>query len=225
MTVFAPYNHCFGDCWAILNHAIRHSLKEGEPAYVSEYVCAGAHLVPGMPTRGEYVGNLLREQLAEIDQPKGSCVIIADEVVTELRKITVEEYPFPYYPTKHQWKPGPHGRICVQLDNNQVPENCARSIKFHERVELLEWLKNKSHVILGKPLSVADCARIASECDLFIGMDSGMSHLAHSVGVPTLIRDWTALDRFHPKKSFYRFQNAKQAIFLAEGLSERASPV
>jgi len=224
MIVFGSYNHCFGDSWAILHNAIRTSLETGEPVFVSEYVYGGAHLVPGVPTRGEFIGNMLREQLSEINQPKGSAVHIADEVVTELRKITVEEYPHPYYPTKHVWKPKRHRRLCVQFDNNQVPETCARSFKYHDRLALLDWLKDKPYVVLGKPLSVSQCAEIAATSDLFIGMDSGMSHLAHSVGVPTLLLHWEALDRFHPKKLFYRFGNAKEGIRIAEGLLKDFSP-
>jgi hypothetical protein len=220
--VFAPYNHCFGDCWAVLNYAIHHAVTSKKNVYLSKYVCAGTHMALGVPPRGEDVGKLLVEQYHAIQIPEGAILKLTNKPVTVIRKITVEEFPYPYYPTKVQWTPKYHGRICIQLDNSQVPEQCARSFKYHDRKAILEWLSDKNYIILGKPHSVAQCAEIASKSDLFIGMDSGMSHLAHSVGLPTLLLDWVALDRFHPKKSFYRFQNAKEAISIAEGLIKQA---
>ena len=223
--VFAPYNHCFGDCWAVLNHAIRFSIINKTKVWVSEYVCAATHMVPGLPSRGEFVGPLLREQLAEIKIPKGANIEIADKVVTEIRKITVEEFPYPYFQTKRKWSPGPYGRVCIQTDNSQIPDNCSRSFKYHDRKALYEWLQDKTHhIILGKPYTVAQCVDVASTSDLFIGMDSGMSHLAHSVGLPVILLDWVALDRFHPGKAFFRFQNAPEAIKLAERLLRDVSP-
>ena len=37
---------------------------------------------------------------------------------------------------------------------------------------------------LGKHLSERECVYIAADNALFVGVDSGMSHLCHSVGVP-----------------------------------------
>lgn len=221
--IVAPYNHCFGDCWAVLNHAIRKSIIKQKTVWVSENVCAGTHMVPGLPSRGEYVGKLLHEQLDELEAPPTSDVRISDKTVIEPRKITVEEFVHPYFPTKHKWKPGPYGRICIQTDNSQTPENCARSFKHHERQALYTWLEGKNYVILGKPYSTSQCAEIAATSDLFIGMDSGMSHLCHSVGIPVLMLNWVALDRFHPNKVFYRFEKVTEAIKVSEMLLKDAS--
>jgi len=221
--VVAPYNRCFGDCWAVLNHAIRRSILRKKTVWVSDCVCAGAHMVPGLPSRGEYVGSLVQEQLDELATPSTADVKVASKVVLEPRKITVEEFVHPYYPAKHRWKFGPYGRICIQTDNSQTPENCARSFKRHEREALYKWLEGKNYVILGKPMSTSQCAEIATTSDVFIGMDSGMSHLCHSVGIPMLLLDWVALDRFHPKKVFYKFSKVAEAIKIAEDLSRDCS--
>jgi len=199
-----------------LNHAIRTSISLQQPVVVTPFVCAGAYLTPGMPTRGENVSRLLKELLAEIDIPPDADVRIEDRAATQLKKITVEEYEHPYYPSKNQWKFGPYGRVCVQVDNSQVADNCARAFRRHEREALFKWLSQKNHVMLGKPLSVSECAEVAATSDLFIGMDSGMSHLCHSVGTPVLLLDWEALDRFHPKKKFLRFNKVSEAIKMAE---------
>lgn len=73
-------------------------------------------------------------------------------------------------------------------------------------------------------MSTAQCAEIAATSDVFIGMDSGMSHLCHSVGIPMLLLNWMAIDRFHPKKTFFRFSAVAEAIKIAESLAEDCSP-
>jgi len=224
MRILAPYNHCFGDCWALLNYAMRESYLKHKPITVSRYVCAGSHLVPGVPPGGEDVHKLLFSQAVEIDGPLGIDVRITKQVTTTPSRITVDVFHHPYYPTRRVWDPGPHGKICVQTDNALIPEHCARAFKLPERKALYDWLKDKEHVVLGKTMSVHECVEAAATSDVFIGMDSGMSHLCHSVGVPMILLDWEGLDKHHPKKTFYRFNRVSQAIKLAKSLMKDPEP-
>jgi hypothetical protein len=206
--VIAPRSRSFGDCWGALNYAIRESIIQKKTVWMPEYI-----------EQRERVGHLLCEQMAEIDAPEAD-VQIADKTMLNPIRIAVEEYPYQYFPTKHKWTPGSYGRICVQTDNYQVPSNCSRSFHLHERNALYEWLKGRNYVILGKSYSVSECASLAASSDLFIGIDSGMSHLCHSVGVPIFLLNWQALDKFHPHKIFLRFDKVSEVISIAESISK-----
>lgn len=52
--------------------------------------------------------------------------------------------------------------------------------------DMKQYLKNYGLQLirLGSHLSLAKCAEALSQCALFVGCDSGMSHIAHSVGCP-----------------------------------------
>jgi len=96
----------------------------------------------------------------------------------------------PYQPTKRRWIPNASGTVCYQFDgkswhrqNFRTPDEEFLIIR---EIERLGW----QAVRLGKEISQdslsADIDRLAN-CEFFVGVDSGLSHVAYSVGTPILM--------------------------------------
>src|SRR5262249_11725273 len=61
---------------------------------------------------------------------------------------------------------------------------------------------------------------ILSQSELFVGIDSGMSHVAHSVGVPVFLKAYAELPLCHPNKAYVAFRDGQD---LKRKLSELPS--
>ena len=91
-----------------------------------------------------------------------------------------------YAKTRVVWSGGiKRNRICYQFDGRfsgrrkNPPEN--------DLFKLVDFINGVDFVRLGGHLSLEKCVNIMANSDCFLGIDSGMSHIAHSVGVPTFI--------------------------------------
>jgi hypothetical protein len=97
----------------------------------------------------------------------------------------------PYFPTKLRWSSARrHHYVCYQFDG--ISSGSEKNLDRRSEDLLLNVLNNSMSapfelVRLGKHLSVAQCVRVATESAFFVGVDSGMSHLCHSVGLPMFL--------------------------------------
>lgn len=200
--VIGPSNSCLGECWALVCHAARTSVLEDREVRVSARVTRSR----------EDVRERLEEILGVLDLGEGR-VLVVDEAPTSPLKVTVDTFPYPYVPTKRRWTGKGSGRACCQLVNHQPPNNAKALARAH-REEVEAWLEAEFNEVvrLWKDRTIAECVEAAAGSELFIGMDSGMSHLCHSVGVPVLIKEWDGLNRHHPNKEFIQFSNPAEAI-------------
>jgi hypothetical protein len=217
--IIGPFTPCLGDSWALVSHAARTSVLEKRQVEVSAHTISSAASNPGIPRRGQCIRGKLAEILAVLNVGEGR-VTIVDDAATSMRRITVDAFPHPYPPTRRRWDGGGGGRACYQLSNNQLPEHCDRAPSRREREEIEQWLGAEFDEVirLGANRSIFECVEVAASSELFVGMDSGMSHLCHSVGVPVLIKEWVDLDKHHPSKEFQRFSSADEAISMMEGI-------
>jgi hypothetical protein len=169
---------------------------------------------------GENIRKLLEEILGVLDLAEGR-VLIVDKKATSDQKITADTFHYPYVPTKARWTGNGSGRACCQLFNNQPLPN-ARAMSISDRNNIEEWLEGEFNdvVRLWKDKTIAECVEAAAGAELFIGIDSGMSHLCHSVGVPVLIQDWEGLDRHHESKEFSSFRDPADAISKMKKMRE-----
>lgn len=225
--VFAPYTACLGDNWALVSALCRMSAVLCNEVLLSTYSCAGAHMAPGVPPAGPNIRPLLDEIVDALDIGRAH-VALLDVPGNVMLRYGCEDYRGEYLPTKRRWRPAKYNRICYQLTNNQLPENNSRCLRKPFYDHLMEWIGSfpGEKVRIGLPMSVKQCVDAAATSDLFIGMDSGMSHLCHSVGLPMFLCDWPALDRHHPDKRFIRFSSydeavAKMTALLASEPSEK----
>jgi len=105
-----------------------------------------------------------------------------------------------YLRTKIKWQDGKFfNRICYQFDGRS--NTGAKNMSKSKEKEMLECFNHLGvHATkLGSSLSLLNCVKVAAASDLFIGVESGMSHLCHSVGVPTFIIA-NKLDKDHIEK-------------------------
>lgn len=98
-----------------------------------------------------------------------------------------------YFPTKRRWKPfEKHSKIAIQLDGissadikNPSPLETKMVIKTLE-----EFCPGFEVVPIGKQLGVAGSIEVIEQSLFFIGVNSGMSLIAYSAGIPAFILEY-----------------------------------
>ena len=91
----------------------------------------------------------------------------------------------PYLNAVKRWAPQQTKKICYQLDgisnaNMKQPPN--KDLK-----RLMTFLPDYKFIRIGKPRSLLESVDVMLGCDLFFGICSGFSHVAHSIGIPTFL--------------------------------------
>jgi hypothetical protein len=158
--------------------------------------------------KGRDISGLVKDMLSELDSPGD--VLVTNEPYTQ--KIYNKWYsPFvEYYPTKKRWHANTSGIICLQLrgTSNSAPEADIDKIS--------SLLPGHKFVELGLPMTVREDILTASKAEAFIGVDSGMSHLCHSVGIPIFIArygtKYKAIHKWHGGRKFVLCSNVDSVI-------------
>lgn len=100
-------------------------------------------------------------------------------------------YPAVPVNEKYQWRlkfaEWPYMQVCYQFDGLSSAEDKNPTPALI--ADLKQHIKDLGFrlVRLGSHLSLAQCAENLAVCSAFIGCDSGMSHIAHSVGCPVYL--------------------------------------
>jgi hypothetical protein len=153
-------------------------------------------------------------------------IALAHEIKASLRNadnLSIAEYDgvydikignstiYNYTKTKVQWKFGPYKRICYQLDGGRYKAVQKTPPNAKHLLNMLPH--NVTKIKLGLPLSVTETIDLVSKSDLFVGIDSGMSHLCHSVNIPMfLIEHKYDIDIHHGNKKFTKCIGIDDAI-------------
>jgi hypothetical protein len=95
--------------------------------------------------------------------------------------------------------------------------------------DLSDQLPGYAFVELGKEHqgTMSQIIDILSRSELFVGIDSGMSHIAHSVGVPVFLKHYDELQLCHPNKDYVAFRDGvdlTHKLSEAPSLSQKPSP-
>lgn len=216
--VYGSPTACLGDCWAFISLMCDLSIRTGSIIQCSSYVA------PRMDGQGFDPRNKTKSKLTEIMSllDMGEARIELVDVGATIHTPDTTCFKVPYLPTKVRWQPSHHGVIAHQLTNSQEPANNPRCLKEHHLKGIMDWINvNSMGVRLGLPMSIKECVEAAATSDLFIGMDSGMSHVCHSVGVPVILYDWSRIDEFHHEKKFSRFNGSDEAITLMKKVMDQ----
>jgi hypothetical protein len=134
--------------------------------------------------------DLHREILNELDSP-GEIELVRSE--PSIRLDTYNVWLSPYFPTKTRWDAHRrHRYVVVQFDGESAKE--LKNASPEEELLILKFVEQRcpgfSLVRLGKPLTVKELIEIAADSAFFVGVDSGMSHLCHSVGLPIFLMEY-----------------------------------
>jgi len=100
----------------------------------------------------------------------------------------------PYFPTKRRWdvkrRAYPFNFICTHFDG--ISSAADKNPPPHEVSEILAWARHNKLSVIGldasKPLS--EVVGLLANCALFVGCDSGFSHIAHSTGTPCYLLEY-----------------------------------
>jgi hypothetical protein len=176
--IHSPHNHSFGDQWATINYYLNMSVMKRKRIRLATQL------------NGVNLYRLHREILDVLDS-NGEIELTMSEPTVGVSGYDV--WSAPYFPTKQRWDASAkHRYVCVQLDGqsaahatNPSPEEERLTLRYLE-----ERCPGFETVRLGKHLSVQQCVDIAANSAFFIGVDSGMSHLCHSVGVPIFLLEY-----------------------------------
>jgi len=126
----------------------------------------------------------------------------------------------PLVRTRVQWEFNPHSNIVVyQVDGESAPD---KNPSAEDTAHMLTALRGSGFSVmqLGKHLSVNECVSLCAKAVLFVGCCSGMSHLAHSVGVPVYLLEYgLPVITCHRQKQFVICKGV--AHFLAESKGYR----
>lgn len=179
--VMAPWRFGLGDHIATVNYAITRSWMLG----VTVKIATQLH--------GRDCGKRLREILPLLHAPERCNVKIVDEPHTwEPDGFAI--WASPYWPTKTRWQVDHKTRrityhfdgVSSASDKNPPPSEMDAIVDL--LVELSKY--NISKVQLGQHMTIKKCVDVLADSTCFIGVDSGMSHLAHCVGVPVFIVEY-----------------------------------
>jgi hypothetical protein len=153
----------------------------------------GMHL-RNKSVHGRQVSGII-EELLRLFPPDCGVEIIAPEVPPSVgqfnwgRYINIpmvdpfyDEPPCEYLPIANSWRPGPHRRMCYQFYGTSDWRH--QNFRKAEAIQLFESFPTIDKVKLGIPLTIQQSAEVMRHSDFFVGVDSGMLHLARCVGVP-----------------------------------------
>ncbi len=179
--IYRLWNFGFGDHWASMSW-LRHVAKATRRRPSLSYIQHGTDF---------------SHRLHEIDQALAmdgdgpidyTPMLTNGQPTQELDGFDV--WSCPVVPTKLRWEFDPQSRLVVyQFDGASSPDKNP-SVADSDRI--LRHLRGQGYMtfVLGKHLSVAECVRACSRAAMFVGCCSGMSHLAHSVGVPVYLLEY-----------------------------------
>ncbi len=175
--VWAPWRFNLGDHWATINYLITRSFVLREEMLLSRY------------QHGQDFASRLQEIRYLLAAPERSSVVLVDEPGTH-EPDGFDVWATNYWPTKETWKPNAGRRVCYQFDGISSAED--KNPPREDQRRILDFLKreNMEPVRLGSHMTLAAAVHELAEAQMFIGCDSGMSHVAHSVGTPMILVEY-----------------------------------
>lgn len=210
--------HAFlGDLWATCSWCIQESERTGERIRLSRW----QHDEDLHPRLTAILGNLCGGERVEVVIDRGERQIEGKDI-----------WAAPITPARSRWrKPtSTKRRVAYQFDGvssardkNPPP---AHVVKLQAAFPQIEWIR------LGRHISISDCVETLANVDAFIGCDSGMSHLAHSVGTPMGVVEYDlpiiTTHRGKPYKHLFRMEHAidwlRQLLFGDSIIRGHANP-
>jgi hypothetical protein len=176
-TIYRNWNYGLGDVWATIQLLAR--IQRPGPILLSTV------------QHGQSLRAMQEAVLRAMDQQyfDNEIILVDDEPNTELDGYAV--WAAPMIPAKHQWSLGPRdNKITVQFDGASTPE--LKNPPPGDIVTINLWAQRHGFavVIAGKDLGLEKSIWAMRTSVLFVGICSGMSHVAHSVSVPTYILEY-----------------------------------
>ena len=181
--IFSAYGGGFGDCWATASFLLKKSEETNEPVSVWNIDPRIAEIAEHFDTTGslEYIDTVATVLFCSPSQESNFEREYGYLPNTRLRwKLC---FSLHYLRTKIKWRHSDSRRIVYQLTpRHPGPTSCrpGEIEQFVAKARLLEF----EVVEMGQHMSLTENIVAAAGAAMFVGVDSGMSHLCHSVGTP-----------------------------------------
>lgn len=182
--VYGCWGDHLGDAWAYSSY------------------CATRGLIPTCMTKA----GSIEQKLIEI-QPLLGITTGFSHMKPELYIDEFDAWRMPYRPTVRKWSPNHKRTVAIQFDGRLHADikNPPPEIVDYIRNYLLQ--NDYTPISVGGAYSLAGCVSILAEAEMFIGVDSGMSHVAHSVGVPcVIVQNRLDVRPYHTNKEYKLLQ-------------------
>lgn len=203
MTIWRLWNFGLGDHWATVNFlAWRFQFTQKTQ-------------VLSVMQHGKDFTQRLTEIIKLLDIPSFSIQLTTDAPDTELDGFAL--WASLYFPTGMRWRHYPKRVLVYQFDGVSAAEDKNPSVSDQEKI--FAWCAKNGFLTtrLGNHLTLGQCVSALSTATLFVGCDSGMSHIAHSVGVPTYILEYNLpVVTCHRNKNYVKCERADHFISQAE---------
>ena len=199
-SIWSAWRFNLGDHWATINYLLTRSWMLKEEIHLSRW------------QHGQDFKTRFEEILNVLDQPKGSKVVIVDEPGTHEPE-GEDVWTSPYWGTKKRWELGKQRSVAFQFDGISSGED--KNPPDADRGRILRSLLFQDYELykLGKNYSIWECMEILTRCKCFVGCDSGMSHVAHSVGIPIYLVEYRLpVITAHRNKTFVHCRGTDELI-------------
>lgn len=152
----------------------------------------------------------IRDILRSLDDSYTENVVVTNERFTMSSRFSVRDHYDSYVPTKVRWARSDSRIISFQV---KTPTKHRPDRFCHPKLieGLSDQLPDYEFIELGKKhqSTINEIIEILSQSELFVGIDSGISHVAHSVGVPVFLKYYAELDLCHPNKDYVAFRDGQ----------------
>jgi hypothetical protein len=208
----------FGDKWAQVSASINYA-KENNHSYVlfSEYGEKGEldKIEKLHPYNKEVIEHIFKQFNFEVR-------FVGSSRTSRRESVMYVKQEYPLVENKHNGKV--NNRICYELDVEQIiaPHHKAKRFSDEEQEMFFKWSETKSNidfVEIGRGLTLEEDIDILCSSDVFVGIDSGMSHVAHSIEIPMFLQLHRGkiyknrqLECFHPNKKYTSTSDMKDMI-------------
>ncbi len=192
--VYRLWNDGLGDHWASINLLAHLSMARGMPVrFMTENRFAARHA--GI--------------LATLDLSRADLSPCSERTGASLDGFNV--WATPYLPTKRRWgmltaRPF----VCAHFEGLSSAAEKNPPVGDLDRIQA--WADERGLPLypLTRDLTIEKIVDLLAQCTLFIGVDSGMSHIAHSVGCPTYILEYRLpIVTCHRHKTYVRCDGAR----------------
>lgn len=160
--ICSPCGTHLGDCWSFVSYVLKYRIKT--------------------ISVNDHTERKIREIIPLLDSNHRPTIVSNRKGAR-----SVWSFGHKYVRTKIHWTDRYYGKVCYQFDGRSSTQ--AKNLPRQKEFTLIEAIEKLGSipVKLGSELSLLECVQEAATSDLFVGVESGMSHLCHSVGVPTII--------------------------------------
>jgi hypothetical protein len=222
--VFTTFGGGFGDCWAAACFFASRSSSEGRIAISQpdERICAALQVLDFMGRVHVVEANASTAIMTPTDasaffQSRG----YAPQRIVPWRTL----FALPYTPTVLRWHRVSKRQVVYQLNSSGNTKTSSSPIEIATFVESLLSLQVEA-IPIGLPQTLEEIIQVVSTSGFFVGIDSGMSHLCHSVGIPSvLLRNGLPLGYLqvtHYGKAFHEFANMDAFLISLKDFVRRA---